>query len=133
MRNWQIKVWIILRLHIEDTAKIAKRDRKKTQSTRTNEIKRKYFLVSFISYFSAPFLDIVLRKIFFRLPFLDVFLCAVYRIVTSCFYFRFLFAWPLLVFFFTSEAFYSTFFAISSRRSTLCFFFSFLCFAMLQT
>lgn len=41
---------------------------------------------------------IVSRWIFFRLPFLDIFLCVVYRIVTSCFlYFRFLFAWPLLV------------------------------------
>lgn len=28
---------------------------------------------------------IVLRWVFFRLPFLDVFLCVVYRIVTSCF------------------------------------------------
>lgn len=94
-RNWQIKVSHLLKASLQDTKETAQ-----AQPTRTNAIKRKYFLVSFISHFYrlalnflsiAFFLDIFLyvAGLFTVYSRLVSFTFDFFRLTSSCYSLRF--------------------------------------------
>lgn len=95
IRNWQIKVSHLLKASLQDTKETAQ-----AQPTRTNAIKRKYFLVSFISHFYrlalnflsiAFFLDIFLyvAGLFTVYSRLVSFTFDFFRLTSSCYSLRF--------------------------------------------
>lgn len=98
MRNWQISTSYGYSFEVRQAQdKTIHED--EAQSTRTNKIKRKYFLVSFISYFFRSFFFclsqylLALNFLSIAFPWCFLMCCLPYSHVL---YFRFLFAWPLL-------------------------------------